>query len=260
MFVTTDDGVQIYVEAEPDNGKPPLLFSNSLGTNLAMWDAQLEPFRESFRIIRYDSRGHGRSDAPAGHYTIERLGRDALAVLDALGIERTYFCGLSKGGMVGQWLGANAPERVVRMALCNTAAHVPVPDLWNHRIEVASSEGMEPLHDGIIERWFTEDFRKGNPGEVERVGAMVLSTPGIGYAACSAAIRDMDQREAIKAINVPTLVVVGEHDPATPPEAGRGIHELIDGSEFVVIEGAAHLSNIEQTEAFNRAVLGFLTR
>lgn len=260
MHVTMDDGVRIYVEAEPDNGKPPLLFSNSLGTNLGMWDAQVAPFGQSFRVIRYDSRGHGRSDAPDGHYSIERLGRDALAILDALEIESAYFCGLSKGGMVGQWLGANAPERIERMALCNTAAFTPTPDLWNHRIKVASSEGMEPLADGIIERWFTEDFRNNNSGEIERVGAMVLSTPGVGYAACSAAIRDMDQRESIKTIKVPTLVVAGASDPATPPTAGREIHERIDDSEFVVIEGAAHLSNIEQTDAFNRAVLGFLTR
>lgn len=260
MYVTTDDGVRIYVEAEPDNGKPPLLFSNSLGTNLGMWDAQVAPFGESFRVIRYDSRGHGRSDAPDSHYSIGRLGRDALAILDALEIESAFFCGLSKGGMVGQWLGANAPERIERMALCNTAAFTPTPDLWNHRIKVASSEGMEPLADGIIERWFTEDFRNNNSGEIERVGAMVLSTPGVGYAACSAAIRDMDQRESIKTIKVPTLVVAGASDPATPPTAGREIHERIDGSEFVVIEGAAHLSNIEQTDTFNRAVLGFLTR
>lgn len=260
MIVTTDDGARIHVEAEPDNGKSPLLFSNSLGTNLNMWDDQIEDFSKHFRIVRYDSRGHGRSDAPEELYSIERLGRDALAILDALEIDRAYFCGLSKGGMVGQWLGANAPERIERMALCSTAAHSPTPDLWNHRIQVASSEGMAPLADSIIERWFTEDFRQKNKAEVERVTGMVLTTPGAGYAGCSAAIRDMDQREAIKTITVPTLVVAGNADPATPPAAGREIHEAIEGSEFVVIENAAHLSNIEQREAFNRGVLDFLTR
>jgi len=266
VYVTADDGARIYVETADDNGsgadagKPWLLFSNSLGTNLGMWDPQMEAFGESFRIVRYDSRGHGRSDAPEGFYTIERLGRDALAILDALGIERTYYCGLSKGGMVGQWLGANAPERIERMALCSTAAHHPAPDLWNKRIEVASGEGMEPLADGIIERWFTEGFRKSNTDEVAKVGAMVLSTPGVGYAGCSAAIRDMDQREAIKTITVPTLVVAGASDPATTPEQGRAIHESIDGSEFIVLDNAAHLSNIERPDAFNRAVLEFLTR
>jgi 3-oxoadipate enol-lactonase len=258
MLVTADDGARIYVEATADDGKPPLLFSNSLGTNLHMWDAQAAPFGESFRVVRYDSRGHGRSDAPDGFYTIERLGRDALAILDALGIERAYFCGLSKGGMVGQWLGANAPERIERLALCSTAAYVPAPDLWNHRILVASSRGMAPLADGILERWFTEAFRKDNPTEVARVEAMVLATPGIGYAACCAAIRDMDQREAIKRITLPTLVVAGEQDPATPPELGREIHRLIDGSQLVVLDAAAHLSNIEKPDAFNRAVLDFL--
>lgn len=260
MIVTTDDGARIHVEAEPDNGKPPLLFSNSLGTNLNMWDDQIEDFSKHFRIVRYDSRGHGRSDAPKELYSIERLGRDALAILDALEIDRACFCGLSKGGMVGQWLGANAPERIERMALCSTAAHSPTPDLWNHRIQVASSEGMAPLADSIIERWFTESFRQNNQAGVERVAGMVLSTPGAGYAGCSAAIRDMDQREAIKAITVPTLVVAGDADPATPPAAGREIHEAIKGSEFVVIANAAHLSNIEQRAAFNRAVLDYLTR
>jgi 3-oxoadipate enol-lactonase len=260
MYITADDGAQIYVEAATDDGRPPLLFSNSLGTNLHMWDPQTEDFGQPFRIVRYDSRGHGRSDAPEGFYTIERLGRDAVAILDALDIERTYYCGLSKGGMVGQWLGANVPERIERMALCSTACHIPAPDLWNTRIEVATNKGMAPLADGIIERWFTESFRKDNPAEVECVQAMVHSTPGVGYAACCAAIRDMDQREAIKTITVPTIVVAGEKDPATPPEHGREIHERIGGSQFVVLDGAAHLSNIERPDAFNRAVLEFLTQ
>lgn len=259
MLVTMDDGAQIHVEAAEDSGKPSLLFSNSLGTNLHMWDAQMDTFGDVFRVVRYDSRGHGRSDAPEEFYSIERLGRDALAILDALGIERTYYCGLSKGGMVGQWLGVNAPDRVERMALCNTAAHIPLPDLWNQRIEVASNQGMAALADGIIERWFTKEFREGNPTEIERVGAMVLSTPGVGYAACCAAIRDMDQRDAITAITVPTLVVAGEKDPATPPERGREIHQLIAGSELALLD-AAHLSNIEQTDEFNRVVLDFLTK
>lgn len=259
MFVTMDDGARIHVEAEPDNGKPPVLFSNSLGTNLHMWDAQMDAFGEAFRIIRYDSRGHGRSDAPGGFYTIDRLGRDALAILDALDIEHAYFCGLSKGGMVGQWLGSHASDRIERMALCNTAAHIPLPDLWNQRIEIATSKGMQPLVKGIVERWFSEDFRRDNPGEVERVGAMVLSTPGQGYAACCAAIRDMDQRETNRKITTPTLVVAGEKDPATPPDLGREIHQLITGSKFVLLD-AAHLSNIEKTDDFNRAVLGFLVK
>ena len=257
MFIPMDDGAKIHVDLAPDNGKPTLMFSNSLGTNLHMWDAQMAPFGESFRILRYDSRGHGQSDAPEGSYTIERLGRDALTVLDALEIERTYYVGLSKGGMVGQWLGANVSQRMERMALCNTAAFIPAPDLWNQRIEIANSKGMEALASGIIERWFTETFRRESPDEVARVEAMVLSTPGHGYAACCAAIRDMDQREAIKGITTPTLIIAGEKDPATPPELGRQIHELIGGSKLSLLD-AAHLSNIERTDAYNRTVLNFL--
>jgi 3-oxoadipate enol-lactonase len=259
MHVTTDDGARIYVEAAPDNGKPPLVFSNSLGTNLHMWDAQMAAFGGHFRVIRYDSRGHGRSDAPKGPYSIERLGRDALAVFDALGLKRTSFCGLSKGGMVGQWLGAHAPDRLERLVVSNTAAHIPAPDLWNQRIETATHKGMAPLAKGIIERWFSPEFRAANPAEVERVTNMVLATPPLGYAACCGAIRDMDQREAIKGITLPTLVVIGEKDPATPPDRGQEIHKLIAGSEVALLD-AAHLSNIEKTDDFNRAVLGFLTR
>jgi 3-oxoadipate enol-lactonase len=221
-----------------------------------MWDAQMAPFADRFRVIRYDSRGHGQSDAPVGLYTMDRLGRDALAILDALNIERTFYCGLSKGGMVGQWLGSHAPARVERMALCNTSAHIPLPDLWNMRIEVATTKGMSALLQGIVERWFSEEFRKEHRAEVARISEMVLATPGHGYAGCCAAIRDMDQRETTKTITVPTLVVAGSKDPATPPDHGRLIHELIKGSEFVLLD-AAHLSNIEQTEEFNRAVLGF---
>ena len=265
MHVTADDGARIYVEIYDENGagsdesKPWLLFSNSLGTNLRMWDPQMEDFSKSFRFVRYDCRGHGRSDAPEGLYTIERLGRDAIAILNALDIERTFYCGLSKGGMVGQWLGANAPERIERMVLCNTAAYMPAPDLWNHRIEIATSKGIAPLAEGIVERWFTKDFRNHDPAEVERVGAMVHSTPGVGYAGCCAAIRDMDQRDAIKGIALPTLVVAGEKGPATSPELALEIQKLIDGSKFFVLD-AAHLSNIEQPDAFNGTVLEFLTQ
>jgi len=257
MFVTTDDGVRIHVEAAPENGKPPLLFSNSLGTNLHMWDVQAAEFAGSFHVIRYDSRGHGQSDAPIGIYSIERLGRDALAVLDALGIERTRFVGLSKGGMVGQWLGAHAPERIERLVLSNTSAHLPAPDLWSQRIEIATSHGMTVLERGIIERWFTPEYREHHPREVEWVREMVLGTPHLGYAASCAAIRDMDQRPTNPTIRVPTLVIAGARDPATPPEHGKAIHESVPGSEFVLLD-AAHLSNIERPVDYNQTLRAFL--
>jgi 3-oxoadipate enol-lactonase len=259
VYVTADDGARIHVEAAPDNGKPPLLFSNSLGTNLHMWDAQMAPFSEHFRIVRYDSRGHGRSDAPKGPYAIDRLGRDALAVMNGVGMKKAYFCGLSKGGMVGQWLGAHAPDRVERLVLCNTAAHIPAPDLWNQRIEIVTKAGMGPLAEGIVERWLTKPFREANAGETTRITSMVLATPPLGYAACCTAIRDMDQRESDRTIKAPTLVVIGDKDPATPPDRGQQIHELVAGSKIVALN-AAHLSNIEATKAFNQVVLDFLTR
>ena len=257
MHVTTDDGVRIYVEATPDNGKPPLVFSNSLGTNLHMWDAQMAAFGEHFRVIRYDSRGHGRSDAPKGPYSIERLGRDALAVFDALGLDSTSFCGLSKGGMVGQWLGAHAPERIERLVVSNTAAYIPAPDLWNQRIEVATTKGMAPLSKGIIERWFSPEFRAASPVEVERVTNMVLATPPLGYAACCGAIRDMDQRESIKTITAKTIVIGGTQDPGTTPADHALIAASIPGSQLVMLE-AAHLLHIERQQEFTEALLQFL--
>jgi 3-oxoadipate enol-lactonase len=259
VYVTADDGARIYVEAAPDNGKPPLLFSNSLGTNLHMWDAQMAPFSEHFRIIRHDSRGHGRSDAPKGPYSIDRLGRDTVSVLNGVGVKKAYFCGLSKGGMIGQWLGANAPDRVERLVLCNTAAHMPGEDLWNTRIEIVTKAGMGPLAEGVVERWLTKPFREANPGEAARIVAMLLATPPLGYAASCAAVRDMDQRESNKTIKAPTLIVAGDKDPATPPERGQQIHEQVAGSKIVVLN-ASHLSNIEATKAFNQVVLDFLTR
>ena len=258
QFVTMDDGARLHVLAEPPSKKPPLLFSNSLGTNLHMWDAQATAFADRFRIVRYDSRGHGRSDAPPGPYSIERLGRDAVQLLDGLGIERVNFCGLSKGGMVGQWLGVNAPERIVRLALCNTSSYMPPRETWEARIAAVTAGGMAAIADIVIERWFTKPFRDRAPQEVGRIRDMLLPTPPNGYCGCVAALRDMDQRETIKAIRVPTLVLAGALDPATPAEHGRLIHAAIAGSEFVLLPDVAHLSNVERTEAFNRVVREFL--
>lgn len=257
MFVKADDGTRLHVEPAPDNGKPALILSNSLGTNLHMWDAQIAPFSDHFRVIRYDSRGHGRSDAPKGPYSIERLGRDAVSVMNGVGVRKASFCGLSKGGMVGQWLGAHAPERIERLVVCNTAAHMPAQDLWNQRIDIVTKNGMGPLAEGIVDRWLTKPFREANAKETARIVSMVLATPPVGYAACCAAIRDMDQREADKTITAPTLIVIGDKDPATPPDRGQQIHELVPGSKVAVLN-AAHLSNVEATKAFNQVVLDFL--
>lgn len=257
MMATIDsNGASIHYQLEGRPDGPWLVFSNSLGTNLSMWDAQAARFGRHFRILRYDSRGHGSSSVPEGPYTIEQLGHDALALLDALEIEQAHFCGLSMGGMVGMWLGVNAPGRLAKLALCNTAACMPQPDLWNERIETATGRGMSALCDGIVERWFTAGFRQQQPDAVERVRQMVLSTDGRGYAGCCAAIRDMDQRESIRGIAVPTLVIAGESDPATPPDKGEEIADAVSGAKLIVLP-AAHLSNIEAEEQFTCALDDF---
>ena len=259
MTMVQANGIDLFTRWDGREGAPVLLLSNSLGTRLEMWDDQINALTGHFRVLRYDSRGHGRSSAPDNDYTIDELGRDAVGLLDALEIERVGYCGLSKGGMVGQWLGWNAPDRVEKLVLSNTAAHLGPRELWDDRVRISREQGMEPLVDVILERWFTEAFRASSPERVAKVKEQVLTTPGHGYGACSAAIRDMDQREAIKAITTPTLVIAGADDPATTPEAGKLIADSIAGARLEVLPDAAHLANIEQTELYNKALVEFLT-
>ncbi|GAC1332233.1 MAG: hypothetical protein NVSMB26_11610 [Beijerinckiaceae bacterium] len=252
------NGVQFNVTLDGPEDAPPLMLSNSLGTNLHMWDPQMPELTKHFRVIRYDSRGHGQSDAPEGPYSIEELGRDALAIMDQLEFEKVHWIGLSKGGMIGQWLLTHAPTRIGRAVLANTGSHMPPPDLWNQRIRTVLEKGMEELTPSVIERWFTPEFRAREPETVEKIVRMLHTTPAVGYAASGGAIRDMDQRESIKSITNPVLVIVGSRDPATPPHIGKHIADSIPGARLVTLE-AAHLSNIEQAEAFNKAVVEFLT-
>ncbi len=256
--VSVDDGTRIFYQLDGAEGRPVLLLSNSLGTALEMWAPQLTTLAERFRVLRYDSRGHGRSDVPPGPYGIARLGRDALALLDGLGIDRAAFAGVSKGGMVGMWLGVNAPERITHLALCNTSAHVGAPEVWDQRIATVRAEGMAAIVPGVIDRWFTKRFQAAEPVSVEQIAAMLRTNPPEGYAACCAAVRDMDQRVAIRAIRVPTLVIAGQHDLATPPDHARLIAESIARARYVELD-AAHLSNIEQAGPFTRHLLDFLT-
>jgi len=238
---------------------PVLMLSNSLGSDLRMWDPQMPELTKVFRVIRYDSRGHGASPADEGPYSIEKLGRDALAILDKLGVEKAHWVGLSKGGMVGQWLLANAPGRIVRAVLANTSAYMgAAADIWNARANAAREQGMLSLVDGTLQRWFTPEFRAKNPEIMEKIGDMIARTPAHGYAACCLAIRDMDQRQSIRSIRKPVLVIVGAHDPAATPGDGRLIAASIPGARVFELD-AAHMSNVEKAEDFTKAVLAFLT-
>jgi 3-oxoadipate enol-lactonase len=257
MTTIDADGCPIHVEVEGPEHAPVLMLSNSLGTTLHMWDDQVKPFTEHLRLVRYDRRGHGQSGVPSGPYSIERLGRDAVAIMDGLGLKTVNWCGLSIGGMVGMWLGTNVPQRIDKLILSNTACYMPARDLWDERIKTARERGMAPLVEATLERWFTKEFREREPETMARMRAMVLSTPPEGYASCGEAIRDMDQRETIARIPVPTLIIAGRHDPATTVESAEFIRNQIAGASVAVLD-AAHISNMERPDAYARTVLGFL--
>ena len=255
--IKTDDGCTIHVEVEGPVHAPVLMLSNSLGTNLHMWDAQVGPFTQHFRLVRYDRRGHGRSGVPKGPYTMERLGRDVLAVLDNLGIAKIDWCGLSMGGMVGMWLGAKAADRIGKLILSNTAAYFPDRAIWDGRIKMVREKGLEGIVDANMERWFTKDFRERSPQAMAKMRDMFLATKVDGYVGCGEAIRDMDHRPLLAKITVPTLVIAGKHDPATTLTAGEFIKEHIPGARIAILE-AAHISNLEQPQLYADTVLKFL--
>jgi len=251
-------GETFNVLIEGDENKEVLLLSNPMGTNLHLWDPQIPALAEHFRIVRYDSRGHGASVANQGPYSVEGLGRDALAIMDALGIERAHWLGLSMGSVVGLWLLVHARERIGRAVLASTAAQIPGPDLWNNRVRSARESGMNGVAMAAAERWFTKTFSDANPEKVETVMAMVRATPLHGYLAVLAAIRDMDMREAIRSIRNQVLVIAGRHDLSTPPGMGALVASSIEGAKFVTLE-ASHMSNIEDEANFTKAVVDFLT-
>jgi 3-oxoadipate enol-lactonase len=235
------------------------VLSNSLGTNLAMWDAQVPALAQKFRVLRYDSRGHGLSEVTPGLYTIAGLAQDVVGLLDALQIPTAYYCGLSVGGLIGQWLGINASKRFKSLTLCNTAARIGTTDGWNSRIATINEGGVAPIANGVVARWFTEDFAKRAPAQVEATRQMLLHSPPEGYVATCAALRDEDLRKAISRVSLPTLVISGAHDAATPPGDGRFIAENIPGAQYLELN-AAHLSNIEAVDPFTAALLKFLER
>jgi 3-oxoadipate enol-lactonase len=238
----------------PEDG-PVLVLSNSIGTTLELWDAQVPAFAGRFRVLRYDQLGHGRSEVRQGPYTVELLGRELVALLDQRRVERFSFCGLSLGGAVGQWLGTNAAGRLDRLVLAGTSAYFGPPERWIERAAIARSEGMEPIADATMGRWFTPAYA-GTAVFRDRF----VATPAEGYAACCDALRDWDFRAELPRVSAPTLLLVGADDPATSPEEARLLAAGIPDARVTVIPGAAHLLNVEQPEAFNAAALDHLTR
>ncbi|MXP42029.1 3-oxoadipate enol-lactonase [Altererythrobacter soli] len=255
--ITTGDHCRIAWRAEGPEDAPCLILSNSLGTTMAMWEPQLPALTAEFRVIRYDTRGHGGSDVPAGAYSMDRLGRDVLELADALRLDRFSFCGLSLGGMLAQWIAWRASERIDRLVIANSSPFMGPPSAWDTRIDTVREQGMAAIASPVLERWFTETFRADH-GKVAVFREMLIGTRSEGYAGCCAAIRDMDMRPVLGLIRRPVLVIGGTADPATPLPHTEALASGIRNARCELLD-AAHLSNLEQPERFNELLMAFLT-
>jgi 3-oxoadipate enol-lactonase len=259
-FAEITDGALLHYRFDgPAEAPRTVMLCNSLASNLDMWNRQVPALIDAgFRVLRYDTRGHGQSSAPPGAYSVETLALDAVRLLDHLGLAKIDFCGLSLGGMTGQMLGARHASRLNTLTLCATAAFMSPPGLWDQRIEAVRDGGMSGVADASLERWFTPNGRVRMAAEIDAIRGGILSTSVAGFCSCCAAIRDMDQRESIKVIGLPTLVIAGKDDPSTTVDAAEFIHAQIADSRLVIINDAQHFVNVEQAEPFNKALLEFL--
>ncbi len=260
MTTALHQGIALHYEIEGAPNAPVLVMSNSLGTDMQMWAPQMDSLLPRFRVLRYDTRGHGGSGLPspgAAPFGFAELGQDVLAIMDHAGIGRAHFCGLSMGGMTGMWLAANHPERFDRFVLANTAALIGPASGWDTRIQTVRSQGMAAIVDAVLARWFSAAWLDGNAARIAPVRQMLLDASPEGYTANCAAVRDADLRAQLQRISCPVLVIAGTHDLATTPAQGREVAQGIAGARYVELDGA-HLSNWEQPEGFAQAVCGFL--
>jgi len=259
MFIKAN-GIQMNYELSGKKDAPLVILSHSLGSSLVMWNPQMKVLEPQFQVLRYDIRGHGKSEVPVGPYNLELLRKDAIALLDALRIEKVYWVGLSMGGMIGQSVALNYPKRLKSLALCDTAA-VIAPEaqpIWQERIDAVREKGVESQLEPTMERWFTPSFLKLSPPMLEVIRKQFLATPAKGYMGCIEAIRKLNYLDRLSAIKIPTLIMVGEGDPGTPVGASEAMHQRIPNSRMVIIPSARHLSNVEQPEVFNAELLTFL--
>ncbi|HEY3628189.1 MAG TPA: 3-oxoadipate enol-lactonase [Terracidiphilus sp.] len=257
MPVADNGSVRIHYQTGGIAGRDVLVLSNSLGSNLHMWDKVLPRLESTCQIVRYDTRGHGLSSVPSGPYTLDQMGSDLLFLLDLLGLQRVNLCGLSLGGMVGMWMGLHAPQRIRRLIFANTGARILTPELWDQRIETVHNIGMASLATATLERWFTPHYRKQHPEEMQTISRMIAQTHLDGYTGCCGVLRDTDLRADIHAITAPALVISGTHDPATPPSDGRALCAAVSHSRYVELD-ASHLSAWECAKEFADAAIAFL--
>jgi 3-oxoadipate enol-lactonase len=256
----TTNGIRINYEVEGQG--PWVVLSHSLACDLSMWDEQVQALRDRYRVLRFDTRGHGDSDAPAGAYSLEQLADDVHGLFASAGVERPHFVGLSMGGMIGMTYALRHPGELRSLVLCDTSSRIPkeAAPLWADRIRIAETQGMEPLLQPTLKRWFTDAFLSRPGPVIEHVAEMIRRTPPQGYAGCCHAIPKIDVTDRLGTIDCPVQIIVGEQDVGTPVAMSQAIHQAAPGSELVVIPNASHLSNLEQPEAFNRALLDFLSR
>ena len=254
------NGIEINYEIEGDG--PLVTFSHSLACNLSMWDEQVRALKGRYRLLRYDTRGHGQTSAPEGAYSLDQLCEDLKGLLEGLGISETHFVGLSMGGMIGQVFALKYPAMVQSLALCDTTSRYPsgAAAIWEERIKTVGGKGMDPMVAPTLERWFTAPFRARRKELMERVGSMIRSTPAAGYVGCCHALPKINVTERLRDVRCPALVIVGEDDPGTPVDMARDIHAALPTADLAVLCRASHLSNLEQPEEFNRALGGFLDK
>ena len=252
------NGIRVSYEVQ-GNG-PWLILSHSLGCGKAMWQPQFDLLARAYRVVRYDTRGHGQTDAPDGPYSLDLLADDVKALCDGLGIARFHFVGLSMGGMIGQTVALRYPELLLSLTLASTTSHYGAAALpfWQTRSQTALSAGMGPLVAPTIERWFSAPFREAQPALIRQIEQWILDTPALGYANACLAIASIDTTARLASLSIPVLVLVGAQDMATPPEMAKLIHAKVPHSRLVVLPSAAHLANIEQVDSFNAALLEFL--
>lgn len=257
MPVVHVNGCAMYFETAGDRRKPCLLFSNSLGTDGAMWDAQAQALASDYFVVRYDTRGHGRSSSPQGPYTVAQLGGDVVALLDHLDIGQAHVCGLSMGGVTAQWLGVHAPRRVLKLVLANTAAKVGTAQGWLERAAAVRSHGLESIAATSPSRWFTPAWSAENPAMVTAMTDALRRQDPHGYAACCEALAEADLRPEIAAITAPTLVIAGRHDPVTTVADGAALRDAIPNAQLALLD-ASHMSSVQSPNAFTATLLAFL--
>lgn len=257
MAFADNNGVRLFYTVDGAADAPALLLSNSMGTTHEMWAPQMQALTARYRVIRYDRRGHGQSDSPAAPYTIDDLAADSVAVMDAAGVEKVHWMGLSIGGMIGLRIATIAPERINRLVVASAGVFMGPPEVWNGRIKTAQKRGIEPLAQPTMGFWFTKDFLTANPEAVDVIRAQFVQTTLDGFIGCSSAMRDMDQRESIRSVVAPTLVVVGSNDQNTSPNEAALIVGRLQNSHGLILRGS-HIINVEQSTAFTEAVLKFL--